>query len=38
MTHRAEPVAVDWLWRERHLDLETDSLGPFYTSKPFSDF
>jgi hypothetical protein len=30
MTRRAEPVAVDWLWRGRHLDLETGSLvrGP----------
>jgi hypothetical protein len=37
MTHRTEPVAVDWLWRGRYLDLETGSLGPFYTSKPFSD-
>jgi hypothetical protein len=25
MTRRAEPVAVDWLWRGRHLDLETGS-------------
>jgi hypothetical protein len=30
MTRRAEPVAVDRLWRGRYLDLETGSLvrGP----------
>jgi hypothetical protein len=30
MTRRAEPVAVDWFWRGRHLDLDTGSLvrGP----------
>jgi hypothetical protein len=30
MTRRAEPVAADWLWKGRHLDLETGSLvrGP----------
>jgi hypothetical protein len=26
MTRRAESVAVDWLWRGRHLDLKTGSL------------
>jgi hypothetical protein len=26
MTRRAKPVAVDWLWSGRHLDLKTGSL------------
>jgi hypothetical protein len=34
MTRRAEPVAVDWLWRGRHLDLETGSLVRRPTLKP----